>query len=188
VIRKLIPIGLFVLTACGGATVSTDKSTRGQQQAATIALSQIDLREIGHVAPKGRVQDSDYNQLTVVENLITHGNEAVPFLIDKLSDETKLENQVFDYWHEVRVGDVALVILADFFTDPTGQTTIPGVGYDTFLRRKPHSNLTAEQLLRNYIAKNTRNDIVERWRAIWAKYKQRVYWDKIDRCFKLSDR
>jgi hypothetical protein len=126
--------------------------------------------------------------LPVVENLIARGNEAVPFLIGKLDDETRIKGHVFDFWYEVHVGDVAFVILTDFFTDPTWQkTTIPGVGYDEFLQRTPNSNATGEQLLRNYIAKHGRHDIANRWRAIWAEYKDHAYWDDNDRCFKVRD-
>jgi len=178
----------MVFAGCGVTfvPVKTAAPEKLQSKDSTVPLSQIDLTKIGTVAPKGRVQDTDYQQLPVVENLITHGTEAVPFLIGKLDDETTIKDHVFDYWSDVRVGDVAFVLLTDFFTDPTWQkTTIPGVGYDTFLQRKRSSNVTGEQLLRNYIAKHGRHDITKRWRAIWARYKDHVYWDEKDRCFKL---
>ena len=188
--NKLLLIGLLMFPGCGltsrPAPVNTATPERVRQDLPTVPLSQIDLSKIGAIAGKGRVQDRDYNNLPVVENLIAHGREALPFLIEKLDDETEIKDHVFDYWSEVRVGDVAFVILTDFFTDPTWQkTTIPGVGYDTFLERKPNSNVTSEQLLQNYIAKHGRHDIMIRWRAIWVQYQDRVYWDENDRCFKL---
>lgn len=190
--NKILLIGLLVFTGCEvsstPAPVKTATPETVRQKLPTVPLSQIDLSKIGGVAPKGRVQDKDYNNLPVVENLIAHRREAVPFLINALDDETEIKDHVFDYWSDVRVGDVAFAILTDFFTDPTWQkTTIPGVGYDTFLGRKPNSNVTSEQLLRNYIAKHGRQDITTRWRAIWAQYQTRVYWDENDRCFKLRD-
>jgi hypothetical protein len=188
--NTLLLICLLVLPGCGvtstPAPVKTATPESVRQNLPTVPLSQIDLSKIGAVTPKGRVQDRDYNNLPVVENLIAHGREAVPFLIGKLDDETEIKDHVFDDWSGVRVGDVAFVILTDFFTDPTWQkTTIPGVGHDTFLGRKPNSNVTGEQLLRNYIAKHGRHDLTTRWRAIWAQYQDRVYWDENDRCFKL---
>jgi hypothetical protein len=190
--NKLLLIGLLALTGCvvtsTSAPVKTATPETVRQNLPTVPLSQIDLSKIGAVTPKGRVQDRNYNNLPVAENLIAHGREAIPFLIGKLDDETEIKNHVFDYWSDVRVGDVAFAILTDFFTDPTWQkTTIPGVGYDTFLGRKPNSNVTGEQLLRNYIAKHGRHDITTRWRAIWAQYQDRVYWDENDRCFKVRD-
>ena len=188
---KKVLIGLLIFASCSHApTPSVTKRATSQSIAtvATVTLSEIDLSKIGAVVPKGRVQDRDYNDLPVVENLIAHGNEAIPFLIGKLDDETTIKDHVFDYWSDVRVGDVAFVILADFFTDPTWQkTTIPGVGWDEFLQRTPNSNLTGEQVLRNYIAKHGRHDITNRWRNIWAQYEDRVHWDQNDRCFKLRD-
>lgn len=189
--NKLLLIGLFVFTGCGvtsaPAPVKTAPLETVRRCLPTFPLSQIDLSKIGAVTPKGRVQDRDYNNLPVVENLIANGTEAVPFLIGKLDDRTGVKDHVFEYWSDVRVGDVAFVILTDFFTDPTWQkTTIPGVGYDTFLERR-NPTITGEQVLRNYIAKRGRNDITKRWRAIWAQYNARVYWDESDRCFKLRD-
>src|SRR5215471_7815339 len=188
--KKLLPI-LMLFTGCGvistSVPVKTATSQTVQRDAPTVPFSQIDLSKIGAIAPKGRVQDRDYNHLPVVEHLIAHGSEAVPFLIGKLDDRTKIKDHVFDYWYDVRVGDVAFIILTDFFTDPTWEkTTIPGVGYDTFLGRT-NSNLTGEQVLRDYISKHGRHDITDRWRAIWSQYKDRAYWDDKDRCFRLRD-
>lgn len=147
----------------------------------------IDLTAIGAMAPKGRVQDRDYNDLPVVNNLIQHGKQAIPYLISKLDDETKIKGHVVDYWSDVRVGDVALMILTDLFTDSTWQnTTIPGVGWDEFLQRGNHKSLTAEQVLRNYISKHGRSAIKKRWQALWLKYRNQLFWDQNDRCFRLS--
>jgi len=188
--RRLLLVSLFIFAGCRTAPAPLVKAPTAEKPVAlapTISLSDIDLTKIGRVAPKGRVQDTDYNHLPVVESLITHGNEAVPFLIGKLNDETKIKGHVFDYWYDVRVGDVAFVILTDFFTDRTWRnTTIPGVGYDTFLQRT-NSEIMAEQVLRDYIAKHGRRDISNRWRQIWAQYKDRVYWHEHDRCFRLRD-
>lgn len=184
-------ISLFILAGFGNApmpSVQTRSAEEQQPSISTTPLAQLDLTKIGAVAPKGRIQDTEYNHLPVVENLIAHQSEAVLFLINKLNDETKVQGRVFDYWSDVRVGDVAFVILTDLFTDPTSQkTTIPGVGYDTFLQRTSNSDVTGEQLLRNYISKHGRRDIAKRWREIWGQYKDRVHWDARDRCFKLRD-
>ena len=192
VMSKLLLISLFIVAGCGARapapSLHAPRVEKGQSSVSTIPLAQIDLTKIGAVAPKGRVQDTEYNQLPVVENLIAHGNEAVPFLIAKLDDETKIKSHVFDYWSDVRVGDVAFIILTDFFTDPTWRkTTIAGVGYDVFLERAPNSEVTGEQLLRNYIARHGRHAIKIKWQKIWAQHKDRAHWDANDRCFVLRD-
>jgi tetratricopeptide (TPR) repeat protein len=149
-------------------------------------LSQIDLATIGHIAPKGRVQDKDYNQLAVVESLISHGKESIPFLISKLDDKTKIEGNVVDYWSDVRVGDVALIIPSNFFTDSSWQNaTIAGVGWDELLERRGNKDLTSEQVLRNYVAQHGRSKIKNRWQKIWAQYRYRIFWDESERCFKV---
>ena len=150
----------------------------------TPALTEIDLATIGAIAPKGRVQDAEYNQLPLVDQLIARGRESIPYLISKLDDETKIEGHVVDYWDEVRVADVALIILTDFFTDHSGQnTTIPGVGWDQFLERGGNTDLTSEQVLRNYISKHGRSKIKQRWQQIWEKYRDKIEWDETERGF-----
>lgn len=130
--------------------------------------TEINLATIGPIALKGRVQDTEYNQLPVVEQLISHGRESIPYLISKLDDETTIATHVVDYWHEVRVGDVALIILTDFCTNHASQsTTIYGVGWDEFLQRGTDTDLTGEQVLRNYISRHGRSKIKERWQKIW---------------------
>ena len=78
----------------------------------------VDLRKIKDVAPKGRVQDKYYNQnLPEIDAIIAIGNSSIPFLLNKIEDETVIDNHVFDYWPSVHVGDVAIVILTNFFLD-----------------------------------------------------------------------
>jgi hypothetical protein len=166
------------------------KSETGSEILLAIArspLTEIDLATVGAIAPKGRVQDAEYNHLPLVDQLIAHGRESIPYLISKLDDETKIEGYVVDFWNEVRVADVALIILTDFFTDHTWQnTTVPGVGWDQFLKRGANSSITAEQVLRNYISKHGRSKIKERWQQIWEKYRDQIGWDETERCFKPS--
>jgi hypothetical protein len=153
-----------------------------------IQLSEINLAQIGHVASKGRVQDKDYNQLPVVEQLIAHGKESIPFLISKLEDETKIEDHVMDYWYQVYVGDVALIILSDFFLDKNWErSTVEGMKWDDFLERGAKREITGEQLLRNYIERHGRKRIKERWLQAWAKYQERIYWDDRERNFKIRN-
>src|SRR5687768_2781540 len=78
-------------------------------------LTEIDLTTIEHIAPKGRAQDDilqnkEFNKLSIGDDLIAHGKDSIPFLISKLEDETELNRQVINYWYEVYVGDIALII------------------------------------------------------------------------------
>ena len=162
-------------------------ATKEPKSVSAVSLAQVDLLKIGHIAPKGRVQDLDYNQLPVVEELIAQGKDSVPYLISKLDDETKIDGPIVDYWSDVRVGDVALIVLTDFFTDSSWQrTTLAGVSWDEFLERRNRKSLTAEQVLRNYIAQHGRKKIQDRWKDTWAQYGNKLYWHEKERCFRLT--
>ena len=110
----------------------------GKGESLTTRLTDINLATIGALAPKGRVQDTEYNRLPLVDQLIAHGKDSIPFLISKLNDETKV----------------------------TG-TTIAGVGWRKFLERGSNNDLTGEQVLRNYISRHGRGKIKKRWQKIW---------------------
>jgi hypothetical protein len=147
----------------------------------------IDLTRIQHIGPKGRVQDKEYNDLEVVDQLIGRGTDSIPLLISKLEDETELEGRVIDFWYKVTVGDIAHIILSDFFTDSTWEkATIPGIRWDDMLERR-NAEITGEQVLREYIDKHGRSGIRKRWEKIWQEYKSRLYWDERERCFKVRD-
>jgi hypothetical protein len=183
----ILIIALCVVASCGrtpAAKVKEQVAKNQKSTASVVSLPQTNLVKIGHLTAKGRVQDA--NDSPEVKNLLARGTESIPDLIGELNNETKIEGHVLDYWSEVEVGDVALIILIDFFTDGSWQrTTIAGVGWDEFLERGDNNNLTSEQVLRNYIAKYGRNKIKDRWQEIWTQYRDRIFWDDGERCFKV---
>jgi hypothetical protein len=150
--RCLLTILLLLLASCRAGTVTPHNNVAAQPaggRSPVRSLTEINLAEIGALAPKGRVQDAEYNRSPVVEELLAHGKESIPYLISKLDDETKINTHVVDYWYEVHIGDVALIVLSDFFTDRGWQkTTIPAVGWYQFLERGNDRSLTSEQVLR----------------------------------------
>lgn len=108
---------ILLLANCGG---TKDSKRQGQVQPAkevvisqedpkkvVVPLKDIDLSKIGHITPKGRVQDKYYNELPIVDQLIANGKESIPYLISKLEDETSIKEHVMDYWSLMRVGDKA---------------------------------------------------------------------------------
>ena len=179
--RLSITIALLLLASCSAGT-GMPAATRSPVG----SISEINLAEIGPLAPKGRVQDAEYNRSRVVEELLAHGKESIPYLISKLDDQTKIDTHVIDYWSEVQIGDVALVVLTDFFTDRSLQkSTIPGAGWDEFLERGANRDLTSEQLLRNYLTRHSRLDIKTRWQQMWETHQSEIFWDEAQRCFNL---
>ena len=152
------------------------------------SLSEIDLSKIGHIAPKGRVQDKEYNNPEIVDELIRHGKESIPFLIGKLDDQTVIENSILDYWPKIKVGDVAFLILSDFSTDSTWKKeTIPGGNWDNFFGTKPNGDKSAAEFYYGQIEKHERGWVKARWEKIWDKYRDQIVWDEQERCFKVFD-
>jgi hypothetical protein len=80
-----------------GEAAPAESATPAASATPIRALSEIDLTKIGHVAPKGRVQDKEYNQLEVIEQLLAHGKESIPFLITRLDDQRVINGPVFDF-------------------------------------------------------------------------------------------
>jgi hypothetical protein len=189
---------LFVALSCknvpSNASVNgtPNVSAEGMNQSASAA---IDLTTIKRIESKGRVQDHDYNEIPVVDQLIALGPACIPLLIQGLEDQTVVvgrgmsgnesDRPVIAFWSETTVGDLALVILTDLFTDSTWEkTTIPGVGWNEFLDRKD-KNLTGEQVLREFIEKHGRKGLKAKWHKIWELNRDKIYWDKTERCFKV---
>jgi hypothetical protein len=93
-----------------------------------------DLTQVGHIEPNGRVQDQE---IGIVQHLIEAGEPAIPFLVGKLEDETTVPGPTLDYWPQVDVGAIALVILTDFVARPGHSgPTIPGLSWDELLNRQ----------------------------------------------------
>lgn len=148
-------------------------------------VSKIDLSKVGHIHPKGRVQDVDYTQSRVIEDLIANGKESIPFLINKLTDETEIEGQVIDFWSDERVGDIAFVILTSFFLDSSWEKpTIKGAEFREFLDCK-NPDFSSDYCLYKYIEKYGRKKIKAKWQKIWKENEDKIYWDESERCFRL---
>ncbi len=161
----LIAFSLFLLLSCN--TVETTKADVLPTPTPSVVkkdLKSIDLTTIKHIEPKGRAQDGaledeNFNTLPLADDLLAHGRDSIPFLISKLDDETEMKRGTIDFWYDVYVGDVALVILNDFFTkDDELTSTIEGFGWDEFLERGNDKDSMGEQILRNYIEKHGRKN------------------------------
>jgi hypothetical protein len=149
-----------------------------------VAPTSVDLAKIGHVSPKGRVQDKDYNNLPVVDGLISMGPSAIPFLVSKLDDERRVEGKVFDFWNDVRVGDVAFAILCDFFLAADWKTpTVPGLEWDKLLDRRS-SDAPSGTLLATFITKHGRTEILRRVETLLHAHAGAFSWDEKERCFR----
>lgn len=196
---KFIRIGLILflgvaLAACASMKRVDEKKKRLDDEDLKLRslvverkpISEIDLSKIRHIAAKGRVQDRDYNELEVVDQLLLHDyRESFPYLVEKLDDETEIKPPPLDYWQKVTVGDVALVILTDFMTSPTGKVNA-GASWEELFGAKKDPNITAEQYLRTQLAAHGRGWLKEKWRKILIDYRGRLFWDDQDRYWVLA--
>jgi hypothetical protein len=147
----------------------------------------FDLKSIKHIAAKGRIQDKSFNpDIPVIDDMIKKGKESIPILIEMLMDETELQKGIIDYWQKVTVGDLSLIILVDFFTDSSWRkSTVDEASWNNLLGENS-ARLPFERRLREYIKKNGRRALFKKWSNIWSEYKDRLFWDKKDRCFKVN--
>ena len=148
----------------------------------------IDLRQIGDVAPKGRVQDKEYNpRLVVVDRLIAAGPAAIPFLVSKLEDETTITRPVFDFWGKVHVGDVAFVILRDFFVESDWKTsTVPALDWGLLEGRDDET--ASATVFKEFVAKHGQRGRREKVERVLRPYGGRFVWDAHGRCFRPENR
>lgn len=150
----------------------------------------IDLLALNPVAPKGRFQDAEYNPdlQPAIERLVARGPEGIDFLISKIGDNRKMESHVFDYWPDVRVGDVAFMLFCDLFLDSSWEhSTVPGISLSALVEYKYPERAWHE----NYYAhleKYGRKSLQKKCAEAWAKHRDNVVWDAKDRCFKLKDK
>jgi hypothetical protein len=151
---------------------------------------QFDLFKVngaGLCLDKGRVQDRDYNYSETVEQIIAGGKDSIPRLIAMLTDERLSRHQIICFWGNMTVGEVAYVVLMDLFTDSTWQhATVPEATDDYFLGPNAEND-AAFQRFRAYTNKHGKRPLQIKWQKVWTRYKDRLYWDDKERCFKLAD-
>ena len=141
----------------------------------------VDLVHVGHLPTKGRVQDQE-PQNAVIASLIRSGPASIPFLVAQLTDEREVDGT--DLWPKVHVGDVALMILCDFFTvSDRSQSTIHGMDWDELLERS-EDDLSAWNVLELYVAAHGRLGLQNKVRQLLDPFQGRLAWDSHERCYR----
>jgi hypothetical protein len=170
-------------------TLVPEKTFDGAETKALNIKDEIDLLKINPIAPKGRIQDTEYNfrNQDMVEKLIKHGKASIPFLIENLSNETKLPAGIIDYWPEVTAGDIAMIILTNLFIDSSWEkTTIPEAKWGYVIGYNEKSNTPFFEWLTHFTERHGRKPIKNKWEKTWKKYQKRIYWDEKERCFNVK--
>ena len=154
---------------------------------------QFDLSKIGMVVDGkqicedvGRIQDFPSK---VMDQIIAAGPKSVPVLIAMIGDArmAKTREPIICYWGGMTIGDIAFCLLSDLFTETNGsaiggRTTMPGAGYEML---GASGDLPAWEQLHQYIRKHGRAALQAKWQGLWEKYKDQMFWDPKERCFKL---
>lgn len=149
----------------------------------------INLQELGFTAPKGRMQDAEYNPelQPAIDRLVSYGPEGIDFLVSKIGDNRKM-TRIFPYWQDVRVGDVAFILFCDLFLDASWKhATAPGISLDDFVKIEYPDNAWHENY-QAHIEKYGRKSLQKKCAAAWAKHRDNVAWDAKDRCFKPKNK
>jgi len=131
---------------------------------------------------KGRVQDKEYCDSRIMDQIIAQGKNAIPVLISQITDTRELKEPAFDFWNRMTVGDLAYSILIDLFTDSDWKTfNMPGLK-----TLWPKCDVGMEQCWHVYVKKHGMKYVQDQWSAAWNANKDRAYWDAQARCFRLS--
>ena len=142
----------------------------------------LELAQMQHTPPKGRLQDAGAAQTRIILAL---GNKAIPMLIACLTDETKTKDPIEDYWPVTTVGDVAFFYLCDLFTDSTGHPTISGV-VDWKKLETESPNSPSWNALYEFVKRHGRRYIQDDWSKKWNEEQSALFWDARERCFKIG--
>ncbi len=123
-----------------------------------------------------------------VSAILAMGKEAIPVLIEALESDKPYERPPFDFWPRMTEGDMALVVLSDFFLDPTlRKSTIPELCWDNILERDS-AGISASDLLDRFVKAHGRAELARRWRQAWMQYGSESRWDSAGRFFRVEGR
>lgn len=135
----------------------------------------------GTCRAKGRLQDLEYCPSKTMDQILTQGKGAIPILISQITDTRPTKKPIYDYWPEMRVGDVATFILEDLFLDADWKTfTMPGLE-----ALKYNCDAPSWECWDHFLKKHGRRFVQSHWQAAWDKNKGLIYWDDKTRCFRV---
>ena len=169
---------VFLIALYASMPVSGQSATR---KSSNFALWNFD--EVNHTCrAKGRLQDKEYCESKLMDQIVAKGKDAIPILISQLTDTQESKEPIYDYWSQMTAGDIAYFILNDLFTDSDWTTfNMPGL---EALKGNCHG--ASETCWHDVIKKHGRKFVQDQWLAAWSTNKDRVYWDTQARCFRIS--
>jgi hypothetical protein len=178
--RSVLSVALlpFVVAAFVNLAVLAQSTSTHSK---TFPLSNFD-EENHSCRAKGRLQDKEYCESRVMDQIVAQRENAVPILISQLTDLREVKLPIFDYWNRMKVGDIAYFILTGLFTDSDWKTlNMPDLDAFPGTCTKP-----AEECWHEFVHTRGRKYIQKQWRRAWLLNKNRVYWNAQANCFRLS--
>jgi hypothetical protein len=132
---------------------------------------------------KGRFQDRGYCTSAVMDQIVADRKSAIPVLISQITDSRWIAEPVYDFWPQMRTGELAHFILGDLFVDDTWKkSTMPA------LFPEQHCDDPSWVCWARFRKVHSLKDIQAHWIEFWKANKERIYWDDKARCFRLNDR
>jgi len=161
------------------------------QKTTTAKQPQFDLSKIGFTVnghqiceDNGRLQDYPSQMM---DHIISSGPTAVPVLIDMITNTRTLrtEEPIICYFWDMTVGDIAFTMLTDLFTDASEKETVPGADWASMMEPQDKDRSSPDQL-HLFVKRHGRALLQAKWRKLWARYEDQVYWDAKGKCFRLK--
>jgi hypothetical protein len=175
---SIVSLAVAMLTTISGLGQSSMKKPM------TFPLWKFDEGH-GSCRAKGRLQDKEYCDSKLMDQIVTRGKRAIPILISQLTDTRVTTEPIFDFWAQTTTGDIAYFILNDLFTDSDWKTfNVPGLEARKWENCREDED--SQSCWRRFLKKHGRKFVQNQWLAAWNANKDRVYWDTQARCFRLT--
>jgi hypothetical protein len=174
-------LSLVISIALAAFAIPSTVSQTGVQTPKRFALWKFDEAE-GTCRTKGRLQDKEYCDSRMVDQVVGQGKAAVPILISQITDTRKTPRPIYDFCDYTTAGDVATFLLNDLFTDSDWKTfNMPGL-------ERLHDKCDDPSWVcwHRFVKKHGRMFIQQQWSAAWNANKDRIYWSTQTRCFRVS--
>ena len=130
---------------------------------------------------KGRFQDREYCVQPVIDRIVADGKPAIPVLISQITDSRLIPKTVYDFWPQIRVGDLAYFILTNLFIDDTWtKSTMPEL-----FPEKP-CDQPGWVCWEEFRKRHNQKQLQTKWWSFWKANRDKIDWDVKARCFRLS--
>ena len=178
--RLSLIVTLLVCTGLEAESSKTQNSTALSHPTKRYALSTWNNDTC---RAKGRFQDREYCGSAVMDEIVADGTEAISALISQITDTRMIKRPVYDFWPQIRTGELAYFILANLFVDDTWEkVTMPEL-FPIQPCDEPSWVCWA-----NFRKRHSLKELQSVWMKFWLANRKNIYWDDKARCFRLRSK